>query len=133
MQDRPTADELLLALERFLDEDIVPNTPGSRGFHARVAANTVRILRRELNLEEEALRNEWKRLNTILGVLPIPDSLSALRTELLARNSALCELIRGGGADTGNTARIVFEHARRTVADKLAVSNPELLARSRDA
>ena len=48
MQDRPTADELLAAIERFLEEEIVPNTPGSRGFHARVAANSIRILRREL-------------------------------------------------------------------------------------
>ncbi len=56
MQDRPSYDELLAAVEHFLDTEIVPNVPGSRGFHARVAANAIRIVRRELSSEEvEAL------------------------------------------------------------------------------
>ena len=55
MQDRPTYDELLAAVEYFLDIEIVPNVPGARGFHARVAANAIRIVRRELELEDEQL------------------------------------------------------------------------------
>ena len=41
MQDRPTYDELLAAVERFLSQEIVPNTEGARRFHARVAPNAV--------------------------------------------------------------------------------------------
>ncbi|KKK50539.1 hypothetical protein LCGC14_3124020, partial [marine sediment metagenome] len=53
MQDRPTYDELLAAVERFLSQEIVPNTEGARRFHARVAANVLGIVRRELALEAE--------------------------------------------------------------------------------
>ncbi|MCH7630069.1 MAG: hypothetical protein IH997_15375 [Proteobacteria bacterium] len=67
MQDRPTYDELLAAVEQFLDTEIVPNVPGSRGFHARVAANAIRIVRRELSNEEERLAAEWSGLDAILG------------------------------------------------------------------
>lgn len=129
MQDRPTADELLAALERFLDEEIVPNTPGSRGFHARVAANSVRILRRELENEPEALAAEWAGLDTVLGPRPMPDRVSDLRAELIARNTDLAEFIRSGGADSGEKRDLVFAHVRRTIAAKLTVSNPDLLAR----
>jgi hypothetical protein len=129
MQDRPTADELLAAIERFLDEEIVPNMPGSRGFHSRVAANTIRILRRELASEPDALAAEWAGLDTILGRQPMPARLSDLRAEIHVRNAALSELIRSGDADSGEKARLVFDHVRRTVAAKLAVSNPDLLTR----
>ena len=46
MQDRPSYDELLGAVERFLIEEIMPSVEGSRRFHARVAANVPPIGRR---------------------------------------------------------------------------------------
>ncbi len=129
MQDRPTYDELLAAVEQFLDAEIVPNVPGSRGFHARVAANAIRIVRRELANEEEQLAAEWSGLDAILGPAERPAGREELRSALRERNEALCELIRGGGADEGATAREVFAHLRSTVRDKLTVSDPALLER----
>ncbi len=128
MQDRPTHDELLAAVEHFLDAEIVPNVPGSRGFHARVAANAIRIVRRELSSEEELLAAEWSGLDAVLGTAERPAGREQLRTALRERNEALCELIRGG--EDGDAARQVFEHVRRTVRDKLTVSDPPLLERS---
>lgn len=130
MQDRPTYDELLAAVEHFLDTEIVPNVPGSRGFHARVAANAIRIVRRELSDEEERLAAEWSGLDTVLGAAERPASREQLRPALSERNEALSALIRGGDADGGETARKVFEHVQRTVRDKLTVSDPALLDRS---
>jgi hypothetical protein len=130
MQDRPTADELLAAVEHFLEAEIVPNVPGSRGFHARVAANAVRIVRRELAHEEEQLAAEWAGLEALLGASERPETREALRRAVRDRNEALCALIRDGGADEGDRARDVFEHVRRTVRDKLTVSDPDLLDRS---
>jgi hypothetical protein len=129
MQDRPTSDELLAAVEHFLDTEIVPKVPGARGFHARVAANAVRIVRRELALEEEHAAREWAGLDALLGRQPPPEGRYALREELRARNAALCERIRSGEADSGVPAQQVFSHVRATLRDKLAVSNPALLAR----
>jgi len=129
MQDRPTHDELLAAVEHFLDAEIVPNVPGSRGFHARVAANAIRIVRRELSSEEELLAAEWSGLDAVLGPAERPAGREQLRTALHERNEALCALIRGGDSDD-EAARQVFDHVRRTVRDKLTVSDPPLLERS---
>jgi len=129
MQDRPTHDELLAAVEHFLDAEIVPNVPGSRGFHARVAANAIRIVRRELGSEEELLTAEWSGLDAVLGSAERPAGREQLRTALRERNEALCALIRGGDSDD-EEARQVFDHVRRTVRDKLTVSDPPLLERS---
>jgi hypothetical protein len=130
MQDRPTYDELLAAIEHFLDTEIVPNVAGARGFHARVSANAIRIIRRELELEDEQLAAEWAGLDGLLGAEAAPAERSALRTRLRERNEALCEKIRGGEADGGDFAARVADHVRAVVKDKLRVTNPELLARS---
>ena len=130
MQDRPTYDELLAAVEHFLDTEIVPNVPGSRGFHARVAANAIRIIRRELSNEEDQLAAEWSGLDAVLGPAERPAGREQLRTARLERNEALCTLIRSGDADDGEAARKVLEHVQRTVRDKLTVSDPALLERS---
>jgi hypothetical protein len=124
MQDRPTYDELLSAIERFLDEEIVPNVPGSRGFHARVAANAVRAVRRELEAEEEQLAAEWAGLDHLLGPTERPEGRSALREAIAARNAELSERIRRGDADSGAFGVSAREHVRRTVRGKLSVSNP---------
>ena len=130
MQDRPSYDELLAAVEHFLDTEIVPNVPGSRGFHARVAANAIRIVRRELSNEEGQLAAEWSGLDAVLGPAERPAGREELRSALRERNEALSALIRNGDADEGETARKVFEHVQRTVRDKLTVTDPALLERS---
>jgi hypothetical protein len=130
MQDRPSYDELLAAVEHFLDTEIVPNVPGSRGFHARVAANAIRIVRRELRNEEAHLAAEWSGLDAVLGPAERPTGREELRSALRERNEALSALIRNGDADDGETARKVFEHVQHTIRDKLTVTDPALLERS---
>ena len=130
MQDRPTYDELLQAIETFLDKEIVPNVPGSRGFHARVAANALRIVRRELEQREGQLVAEWQGLDALLGEAERPATLAALADSIRERNRVLAERIRAGDADHGEFAARVREHVHRTVADKLSVSDPGLLERS---
>lgn len=48
MHGRPTARELLEAVREFLTNDVMPATEGRVQFHARVAANVVAIVEREL-------------------------------------------------------------------------------------
>jgi hypothetical protein len=132
MQDRPTIDELLAAVEYFLDTEIVPNVPGARGFHGRVAANAIRIVRRELEREDEALTAEWASLDTLLGPAARPQDRAGLRAALRAHNEALCRLIRGGEADEGELAAQIQHHVRAVVREKLRVTDPELLSRSAD-
>jgi hypothetical protein len=127
MQDRPTYDELLAFIETFLYEEVVPNTPGSRGFHARVAGNAIRIIRRELEGNEEALTLEWEGLNALLGQdLDRPLTVAALTQGVRSRNSELCERIRVGDLDFAP----VYDHVRNTVTAKLRATDPALLERS---
>ena len=45
---RPTAAELVAVVADFLDNDVRAHTEGQVNFHARVAANVLRIVEREL-------------------------------------------------------------------------------------
>ena len=81
VQDRPNARELLESVRLFLEKDVVPALDGPARFHARVAANVLAIVGRELESEEPDLVAEWTRLATLLGYpgdAP-PDRLVALR------------------------------------------------------
>ena len=49
-QPRPTAREILAAVRGYLTEDVMPQTSGRLSFHARVAANMLAIVERELEL-----------------------------------------------------------------------------------
>ncbi|HNM86744.1 MAG TPA: DUF6285 domain-containing protein, partial [Mycobacterium sp.] len=48
LHGRPTAAELVAAVADFLDGDVRANTEGQVNFHARVAANALRMVQREL-------------------------------------------------------------------------------------
>lgn len=124
MQDRPTRHELLDALQRFLDEEIVPHAEGRRQFLARVAANLLRTIDRELALEEEQLEREWLGLDGLLGAEPRPSGPAATREALRRRNEALCARIRAGEADAGPARERYLAHVRAVVRDKLRVTNP---------
>ena len=124
MQDRPNYDELLAAVERFLDDEIVAKSEGARRFHGRVAANVIRIVRRELEHEEEQLAREWAGLDDLLGASERPNNRDALRDALAARSDELCERIRRGDADSAPFRQAVLDHTRQTVRDKLRATNP---------
>ena len=124
MQDRPNYDELLLAVERFLDDEVVVKTEGALRFNGRVAANVIRIVRRELDNEEAALGREWDSLVELLGEAPRPRDRDALRAVLIQRNEELSERIRSGDADEGEFRAAAVKQMRKTMRDKLTVTNP---------
>jgi hypothetical protein len=128
MQDRPTASELLDAVRTFLEADVVPALEGPRQFHARVAANVLAIVGRELAGEETALGEEWRRLATLLGSgSAVPPGLEALRAAVREATATLAERIRRGEADRGPLRDETRAHVRETVRQKLAVANPRFL------
>jgi len=128
MQDRPTYSELLAAVQHFLEAEVVEALDGPRKFHARVAANVLAIVRRELQSEDAQLHAEWERLGRLLGhVEPAPTERALLYAQLRQRTGELCERIRRGDADAGAWREAVWAHVRQTVVDKLAVANPKYL------
>jgi len=125
VNDRPTSVELLRVVERFLQKDVVPALSGPQRYHARVAANVVAIVAREIETEEVHLRGEWERLGRLLNLdEERPDAREALRADVRARSESLVQRIRAGDADAGRWRDDVLAHLRRTVADKLDVARP---------
>jgi len=125
VNDRPTAEELLGALERFLREQVVPVLDGPRRFHARVAANVAGIVAREIARGDADLRAEWAGLAGLLGREgPAPPDAGALRAAVEDANRELVRRIRAGAADAGPWRADVIAHLKQTVAAKLAVSLP---------
>lgn len=115
MQDRPTAAELIEAVREFLESEAGPALGGRTAFHARVAANALAIVGRELADGPRLDREEGERLRALLGR---DGDLTTLNAELARR-------IRDGSLDWREPD--VIDHVRRTVRDKLAVANPRML------
>jgi hypothetical protein len=127
MQDRPTSRELLEAVRAFLETDVVPSLDGPKRFHARVAANLLSIVSRELDLEAEQLAAEWARLDSLLGEEPMPSRASEIKEVLRKRSESLCDRIRAGDADEGTFRNHVIDHVRQSVVEKLQIANPKLV------
>ncbi len=123
MNDRPSAQELLEAVSRFLQDEAVPALPGHLGYQTRVAANVVAIVAREIASEDRQQSEEWERLGSLLGDdAPPPGSREELRAALLDRNRALVARVRAGEGDAGEWRLALIAHLKQTVADKLMVA-----------
>ena len=127
MHDRPNVDELLRAVEALFDEQLVPSLTGSRQYNARVAANVIRTVRRELQHEESHLEQEWAGLDVLLGEAEKPESMVGIKNAIATRTADLSERIREGDADAGEWRQMVFAHVRDMVHAKLAAANPKWL------
>lgn len=115
VHDRPTAAELVAAVREYLEHDVMPGTEGRLAFHARVAANVLGMVERELEVGEAQDVDEHARLVALLG----REGTTRELTELLAAEIRLGEL-DGRWTET-------VEHVRATVRAKLEVANPRYL------
>ena len=80
--DAPNAMELLEAVREWIDREVVPATDGRLRFHARVAANVLGMVEREIELgpaQYEAHRERLARL----GVADDAELAAAIRDRLL--------------------------------------------------
>jgi alcohol dehydrogenase class IV len=128
MQDRPTSIELLEAAADFVDREIVPAIEGARQFQARVVANVMRIVAREIQMEDPAVRFEVKALARLLGRdAPHLHSLDDLRKASTSLGEELSARIRAGDADSGSWRMEVLSVVRQSVEDKLKIANPRYL------
>lgn len=93
MHQSPSADELLEAVGRFLTDVAAPQLTGQAGFHARVAANALALVRRELALGE-AGRQEFRAV--LSGLLAPLGAAGGAGKDLDALNRALCDAIASG-------------------------------------
>ncbi|MDZ4381440.1 MAG: DUF6285 domain-containing protein [Parvibaculum sp.] len=112
MQDQPTASELVEAVADFIRNHAMPQLQGHAAFHARVAANALDIVKRELEVAPAANAEETSRLQSLLGM---EGSLEDLNREL-------CRRIETG--ELGLDTRGLKDHLWRTTLTKLSIDQP---------
>ena len=130
MQDRPSTIELIRGIYNFLEKDLVPVLQEPLRFHTRVAANLLKIIEREQELDIRNLFNEAERLSKLLSKLsPSASSPRGLKAEILKLNEELCARIRNGDADHDPWRREVMDHIKQTLIEKLEITNPRMITK----
>jgi hypothetical protein len=112
MQDHPHPSEIIAAVARFLKEEVAAGTTGRLSFNARVAANALEMMTRQLDTQAETEAAELASLKALLGR---DGDLAALNAELSRRLAA-------GEADI--TTPGVADHLWKTSLAKLHVDQP---------
>ena len=127
MQYRPDKGALLDAVATFLDQQVRPaaSADPALAFRVRIAANLARIAAQETRVEDAHDASELASLLEILpeeaGQLPKLEDGAQRREAIMNLNAVLARRIRAGDFD-GDAA--VTSHLRRTLIQKLAVTNP---------
>jgi Domain of unknown function (DUF6285) len=109
LDERPTADELIAAVADFLEREVGPALSGRIAFHAKVAANALRIVERELRDGPAAAEADLARLRELTGADGTLPELNAM----------LAQRIRDGAAPAG-----LHDHLVRSVLARIAIDNP---------
>ncbi len=131
MQDRPTLKELIRGISTFLETDLMPLLQEPLRFHTRIAANLLRIIEREIDLEHGYLLEEVERLKKLLSkASPSGDSIAELRAEILKLNEELCTRIREGETDDEQRQRKIIYHIKQTLIEKLEITNPRMITKA---
>ena len=113
MQDQPSVQELVSAVRSFIQDVAMPQLIDRAAFHARVAANALGIVERELEIATKENAAEHERLRVLLG--------SDANLEEL--NRELCRRIRSGELDMD--APGLVDHLRKTTLTKVAIDQPK--------
>jgi hypothetical protein len=110
--DQPSAHELVTAVREFIEKHAMPELQGRTAFHARVAANALAIVARELELATPAAASESERLKDLLNRDGTLDE----------QNRALCKAIRSGGLPWNDPE--LGAHLVATTLAKIAIDQP---------
>jgi hypothetical protein len=112
MMDQPSIRELVTAVRDFLETKAMPELKGHTAFHARVAANALGIVARQLELYGHASDEETKRLAALLGHDGTLEDL----------NRELCVRIREGKFTLQTPG--LSTHLEATTRAKVAIDQP---------
>ncbi len=112
MMDQPSSLELVTAVREFIEKHAMPELQGRTAFHARVAANALAIVARELEQGPNANAEEHARLKRLLGRDGSLDEL----------NRELCRRIRTNGLQVDDPA--LGDHLTQTTLAKVAIDQP---------
>ncbi len=112
MREQPSAAELIDAVAGFITNELAPTLTGRLAFHARVAANALAIVRRELEQGPAADLADAARLTALLG----------MEGDNTALTEELCRRIETGAIAADDPALI--DHLWATTLATVAVDQP---------
>ena len=122
MQQSPTAAELLATVMEVLGDEVVPSLTGPVQHHARVAANLVAIVERELRLGGDAASREHAAIAALLD--DVGDGSSHRNLDLASLRGQLAAELRRGMADDEVTDTRVWHTLMAVVRDDLTIAKP---------
>jgi hypothetical protein len=112
MMDQPSVLELVTAVRDFIEQRAMPELKGHTAFHARVAANALGIVVRELEKSGPSGEAELDRLKVLLG----------RDGTLMELNRDVCARIRAGAIELDTPG--LSEHLTLTTRDKVGIDQP---------
>ncbi|QIO31787.1 DUF6285 domain-containing protein [Bradyrhizobium sp. 1(2017)] len=112
MLDHPRGADILAAISKLLRETLMPQLPANAAFQARVAANAIDLVAREINYGHAV---ESEALGRLRALLSRDGSLQELETDLSGR-------IRRGELDLQSAG--LAEHLWLTTLDKMKIDQP---------
>jgi hypothetical protein len=112
MLDQPRGADILAAVSRLLRETLMPQLSTNAAFQARVAANAIDLVAREITFGETVEREALARLQALLSR---DGSLGELEAELSGR-------IRRGELDLESPG--LAGHLWQTTLDKMKIDQP---------
>ena len=115
MQDEPTPSEILESVITFLREVVTSKLPSREAFDARVAANALELVRRQVALDDKAAEHDEAERQRLIQLLGRDGTLQEL-------NQLLCSRIASG--ELGPSNKPLMDHLWATTLDKVAVDQP---------
>ncbi|TGK29453.1 hypothetical protein EHQ12_17460 [Leptospira gomenensis] len=125
MQDKPTSNDLLEAIQDFLIKEVLPQFKDKDllAYKTLVSWNMLGVVSREIRSEEGLLEGELGRLSSLLKKEDdIPSTLNGKKTLVSRWNLELRDRIRKEKLSFEN--RDYWNHVKETVREKVEVTNP---------
>jgi hypothetical protein len=124
MQHPPTASQLLAAVAEVLSDEIVPALSGPVQHKARVAANLVSIIEREIRLGPDAQVTEHRLLGEILDLTSQGHGPGSETEDPDTRRSLVAQSLREGSASSPEVHAEVWPRLLQIVRSDLAIAKP---------
>lgn len=116
MHESPSSAQLLQAVITFLNDVVTPKLSGHDQFHARVSANALSVVAREIQHRQASDARATALYRALL------DAKDGEGTDLASLEANLCNTIRNGQLDH-NTPHLLAS-LRQVASDQLAIDQP---------
>lgn len=131
MQDKPSATELLEAIQDFLMKEVLPEFRDKDllAYKTLVSWNMLGVISREIRSGEESLDKELSRLSSLLGKKSeYPKTWNEKKDLTSTWNEELRDIIRKEKKSLEDTE--YWKHIKESVIEKVEIVNPRFTTES---